>query len=170
MFPLYPLFISGVCNYANMVNGTIVPKCECTDPSDTSAGCSDSLIPDGQYIEDGSGLFNNLEENFFDPLIAVFVDHPDLWTSASWAWAAGLMSVCLVLFLCICSSCLPGRKGGEKFRWFDPLDSYKSYFCTQVVYSTLQCSRWDFFCSWRFIISTFDDAVCWRDGLLLRQY
>lgn len=99
-----------------MVNGTIVPKCECLDPTDTSPGCSDSLIPDGQYIDDGSGLFNNLEENFFDPLIAVFVDHPDLWTSASWAWAAGLMSVCLVLFLCICSSCLPGRKGAEKFR------------------------------------------------------
>jgi len=91
-----------------------VPKCECFDSTDTSPGCSDSLIPDGAYLEDGSGLFNNLEENFFDPLIAVFVDHPDLWTSASWAWAAGLMTVFFVLLLCICSSCLPARKSGQK--------------------------------------------------------
>lgn len=104
----------GACNYANIDNGTIVPKCECFDTTDTSPGCSDSLIPDGAYLEDGSGLFNNLEENFFDPLIAVFVDHPDLWTSASWAWAAGLMTVFLVLVLCICSSCIPMPKGSGK--------------------------------------------------------
>jgi hypothetical protein len=99
----------GVCNYENEVNGTIVPKCECFDSNDTSAGCSDSLIPDGKFLEDGSGLFNNLEENFFDPLIKVFVDHPDAWTSASWAWASGLLSVFLILLLCICSSLVPQR-------------------------------------------------------------
>lgn len=67
----------GVCNYAASVNGTNRPRCECFDETDTSEGCSDSLIPDGRFFEDSSGLFNNLEENFFDPLIAVFVDHPD---------------------------------------------------------------------------------------------
>lgn len=64
----------GRCNYTNTVNGTVRPKCECFDPTDSSEGCSDSLIPDGSYLDDGSGLMNNLEENFFDPLIAVFVD------------------------------------------------------------------------------------------------
>lgn len=100
----------GVCNYANTVNGTVHPKCECFDPLDTSEACSDSLIPDGGFLDDSSGLFNNLEENFFDPLIKVFVDHPDAWTTASWAWAAGLIAVFFVLLLCICSSVFPQRE------------------------------------------------------------
>lgn len=98
----------GTCNYAHTVNGTVRPKCECFDSSDTSEGCSDSMIPEGVFLDDATGLFNNLEENFFDPLISVFVDHPDAWTSSSWAWAAGLLTVFFVLLLCICSSCLPG--------------------------------------------------------------
>jgi hypothetical protein len=100
----------GICNFANSVNGTIQPVCECFDPTDTSPGCSDSLIPDGTFLDDSTGLFDNLEENFFDPLIAVFVDHPDLWTSSSWAWAAGLLTVMLVMVLCICSSFWPKAK------------------------------------------------------------
>jgi hypothetical protein len=40
-------------------------------------------------------------------LIAVFVDHPDKWTSSSWAWAAGLMTVFLIMMLCICSAFWP---------------------------------------------------------------
>lgn len=102
----------GTCNYANVANGTIRPKCECFDSSDTSSSCSDSMLPEGLFLDDGEGLFNNLEENFFDPLISVFVDHPDKWTSSSWAWAAGLLTVFFVLLLCICSSCLPGPKKG----------------------------------------------------------
>ena len=100
----------GVCNYGASVNGTITPKCECFDQSDTSPGCSDSLIPDGGFLGDSSGLSNNAEQNFFDPLVAVFVDPPDKWTSASWAWAAGLITVLLILLLCICSSFWPGQR------------------------------------------------------------
>lgn len=99
----------GVCNYSKMVNGTASPVCECFDPADTSPGCSDSLIPDGSFLADSSGLFDNLEQNFFDPLIKVFVDHPGAWTSASWAWASGLIAVFGVLLLCICSSVCPQR-------------------------------------------------------------
>lgn len=58
----------GICNYANVENGTVRPKCECFDPEDTSPSCSDSLVPDGGFLDDSSGLFDNLEENFFDPL------------------------------------------------------------------------------------------------------
>lgn len=100
----------GVCDYTNTVNGTVFPKCNCFDSSDTSEACSDSLIPDGKFLEDGNGLFDNLEENFFDPLIQVFVDHPDAWTTAAWAWAAGLLAVFLILLLCICSSVCPQRQ------------------------------------------------------------
>ncbi|KAG7370780.1 leishmanolysin-like protease [Nitzschia inconspicua] len=104
----------GVCNYENVVNGTIQPKCECFDPSDTSPGCSDSLLPTGAFLDDATGLFNNAQQDFFDPLIAVFVDHPDKWTSSSWAWAAGLLTVFFVLFLCICSTFWPESKKQKK--------------------------------------------------------
>jgi hypothetical protein len=40
----------GVCNYAHTINGTIHPKCECFDETDTSPGCSDSLLPDGDFL------------------------------------------------------------------------------------------------------------------------
>lgn len=100
----------GVCNYGASVNGTSAPKCECFDETDTSPGCSDSLVPNGGFLEDSNGLFDNVEENFFDPLVAVFVDHPDKWTTSSWAWAAGLMAVFLVMLLCICSSFWPGER------------------------------------------------------------
>ena len=97
----------GTCNYANTVNGTIQPKCECFDTQDTSPGCSDSLIPDGGFLENSDGLFNNLQEDFFDPLISIFVDHPDKWSTSSWAWAAGILTVFLVMLLCICSAFWP---------------------------------------------------------------
>lgn len=99
----------GVCNYSKEVNGTVQPSCECFDSNDKSEACSDSMIPDGGYLNDAGGLINNLEEKFFDPLIAVFVDHPDAWTTASWAWAAGLIAVFFILMLCICSSVFPQR-------------------------------------------------------------
>jgi hypothetical protein len=102
----------GVCNYTSVSsevnNKTLTyPKCECFDSNDTSDGCSSSLVPNGDFLDDSSGLFDNLEQNFFDPLIAVFVDHPDAWTTASWAWAAGLIAIFLILLLCICSSLWP---------------------------------------------------------------
>ncbi|EEC51060.1 predicted protein [Phaeodactylum tricornutum CCAP 1055/1] len=104
----------GTCNYTNRVNGTVQPKCECFDPDDTSEACSDSLIPEGDFLDDSSGLFDNLEENFFDPLLVVFIDHPNKWTGASWAWATGLITMCLILLLCICSSFMPQRKSKAK--------------------------------------------------------
>jgi hypothetical protein len=97
----------GTCNYAHTVNGTIQPKCECFDTTDTSPGCSDSLLPDGGFLDNSDGLFNSIEEDFFDPMIAVFVDHPDKWTTSSWAWAAGLLTVFLIMLLCICSAFWP---------------------------------------------------------------
>jgi Leishmanolysin len=112
----------GICNYDNVVNGTNKPTCECFDSSDTSRACSESQIPDGGYLDDGSGLLDNLEENFFDPLVAVFVDHPDKWTTASWAWAAGLVSICIVLLLCICSSFWP-QKGYSPYSKGEGLSS-----------------------------------------------
>lgn len=99
----------GVCNYTNTANGVVRPKCECFDTSDTSPSCSNSQIPDGGFLDDSSGLLNNVEENFFDPLVAVFVDHPDTWSTASWAWAGGLIAVFVILLLCICSSVWPSR-------------------------------------------------------------
>lgn len=100
----------GVCNFAATVDGVTRPKCECYDSSDTSSSCSDSLPPNGAFLKDSSGLVNNLESNFFDPLVAVFVDHPDKWTTASWAWAAGLLALFMVMLLCICSSFWPSPK------------------------------------------------------------
>ena len=103
----------GVCNYNNVVNGTVRPTCECFDKSDTSPGCSDSQIFDGDFIDNGGDLLDNIEEDFFDPLVAVFVDHPDKWTSASWAWGAGLLTVFFMMLLCICSTFWPDKKGKD---------------------------------------------------------
>jgi hypothetical protein len=70
------LLYSGVCNFTNVVDNVVRPTCVCYDPNDTSEACSASLIPNGKFLDDSSGLF--------DPLIKVFVDHPDAWTTASW--------------------------------------------------------------------------------------
>ena len=99
----------GVCNYQSNVNGTVRPRCECFNPEDTSPGCSDSLVLDGLFLSDSSGLVDDIKEGWFDPLVAVFVDNPDTWTTASWAWAAGLFVVFLLMLLCICSSFWPQR-------------------------------------------------------------
>ncbi|KAL7567748.1 hypothetical protein ACA910_012080 [Epithemia clementina (nom. ined.)] len=103
----------GVCDYTNQVNGTLQPVCKCFDSTDTSPACSDSLIPDGGFLDDAGTLIDNLQENFFDPLVSVFVDHPDDWDTASWAWAIGLLTVGIILILCVCSSMCPSpsRKG-----------------------------------------------------------
>jgi hypothetical protein len=58
--------------------GTPRPKCQCFDESDDSAGCSDSFILDGKYLRDGKDLHDTIQANFFEPLIAVFCDHPDI--------------------------------------------------------------------------------------------
>lgn len=105
----------GVCNYDVTVNGTLRPTCECFDPNDTSPGCSDSLLPNGGFFDDADDLFDNIEEDFFDPLVAVFVDHPDKWTASSWAWAAGLLAIFLVMLLCICSAFWPESEKSKAF-------------------------------------------------------
>jgi hypothetical protein len=103
----------GTCNFGNAVNGTVRPVCECFDKTDTSPGCSESSIPDGDFLQDGSGLRDNIEQGFFEPLASIFVDHPDKWTTASWSWAAGLLGIFVILLLCICSSCLPQQSQKE---------------------------------------------------------
>jgi len=105
----------GECVF-DYVNGTEAPRprCQCFDPLDTSAGCSDTFVLDGKYLRDGTSLTDTLKTNFFEPLIAVFVDHPDTWTTASWAWAAALFVVFLLMILCICSSFWPEKEKPKK--------------------------------------------------------
>jgi hypothetical protein len=67
-------------------------------------------------LDNADGLFDNVEEDFFDPLVAVFVDHPNKWTSSSWAWGAGLLTVFLIMLLCICSTFWPETKSDAKNR------------------------------------------------------
>ena len=112
----------GKCVFDYVGNGTETPRprCECFDETDTSAGCSDTFVLDGKYLRDGNSLTDTLKTNFFEPLIAVFVDHPDTWTTASWAWAAALFVVFLLMILCICSSFWPEkqkkpRKRGQRY-------------------------------------------------------
>ena len=98
------------------------PKCQCFDETDTSAGCSETFVLDGKYLRDGTGLKDTIQTNFFEPLIAVFVDHPDTWTTASWAWAAALFVTFLLMILCICSSFWP-----EKNVDMEPLKRQRRY-------------------------------------------
>ena len=115
----------GVCNYdAIGFNNTVQPTCECFDKSDTSPGCSDSQIQKGDFFEDAGGLLNDLEQDFFDPLISVFVDHPDKWTTSSWAWAAGLFTVFLIMLLCVCSTFWP-ESNNKKSQNKDLTRSYR---------------------------------------------
>jgi hypothetical protein len=111
----------GTCDFANVnENGVTQPKCRCFDESDTSEGCSDSLIPDGAYLENAGGLFNNVRESFFDPLVAVFYDHPNKWTTASWAWAAGLLCLLIILLLCVCSTFFPEKPASLQSKSIPP--------------------------------------------------
>lgn len=108
----------GVCkfDYEDEETGVKRARCECFDPTDTSAGCSETFVLDGKYLRDGTSLTDTLKTNFFEPLIAVFVDHPDTWTTASWAWAAALFVVFLLMILCICSSFWPEKEQKPKKR------------------------------------------------------
>jgi hypothetical protein len=40
----------GVCNYGHAASGVVQATCECFDVTDTSPGCSDSLLPDGDFL------------------------------------------------------------------------------------------------------------------------
>lgn len=91
-------------------NETARPRCKCFDETDTSVGCSDTFVLDGKYLRDAGTLTDKLKTSFFEPLIAVFVDHPDTWTTSSWAWAAALFVVFLLMILCICSSFWPEKE------------------------------------------------------------
>ncbi len=100
----------GHCNFSKNVNGTVRPTCECFDETDTSLACSESIVFDGRYADDSSDLNSFLKKSFFDTLVAVFVDHPDTWTTGSWAWAAGLLVLLLLMILCICTNLWPSRR------------------------------------------------------------
>jgi len=104
----------GTCDFSNVVNGTVAAKCLCDDETDTSPGCSESLVLDGKYVQNSGGLSILLSQGFFDPLVSVFIDHPDLWTTESWAWAAGLFAILLLMILCICSSFWPQKPKKRK--------------------------------------------------------
>jgi len=104
----------GICNYTAIVNGTTRPKCTCFNESDSSAGCAETRPLDGRYLDDSSELIDDIEDTYFDPLIAVFIDDPSTWNNASWAWASGLFMLFLLIILCICSSCIPARRGRKR--------------------------------------------------------
>jgi hypothetical protein len=108
----------GKCNFNAVVNGVVRPQCECFDTSDTSPGCTSSLVLDGKYIDTSDGLINVDVKGFFDDLVAVFVDDPATWNTASWCWASGLFGVFLILLLCICSTFWPkrGRPNRDHYR------------------------------------------------------
>lgn len=102
----------GECVFSHEgVNGTASrPKCKCFDENDKSASCSETFTLNGKYLRDSGSLTDTIKTNFFEPLIAVFVDHPDTWTTSSWAWAAALFVVFLLMILCICSSFWPEKE------------------------------------------------------------
>mmetsp|Transcript_7887 Transcript_7887/g.14864 ORF Transcript_7887/g.14864 Transcript_7887/m.14864 type:complete len:754 (+) Transcript_7887:177-2438(+) len=106
----------GICNWENRdENGTIVPKCECFDPSDTTPACAESLPLDGKYIRDESVLDNTIGQKFFEPLVAVFTDNPNTWERDSWIWASALLVLFLLLMFCVCSSfCSKKGKQGRR--------------------------------------------------------
>jgi len=106
----------GECIFDNEVNGTVVPVCQCFDTSDTSPGCSASLILDGKYLENDSTLESATQVGFFDPLVSVFVDHPDTWDKATWGWASGIFVIFFMMILCICSSFWPTSQPKMKKR------------------------------------------------------
>jgi hypothetical protein len=103
----------GVCNFkAVKSNGTYIPKCECFNASDTSEGCSSSLVLSGQYdsryIGNSGGLQDVHSSNgFFGPFVSVFVDKPSAWNRASWIWFASIVMLFIALTVCICSAFLP---------------------------------------------------------------
>lgn len=106
----------GTCRFDGVEGGDERPYCECFDTTDTSPGCTASLVLDGKYIDDSSGLVNVNVEGFFDDLVAVFVDDPQTWNTASWCWASGLFGVFLILLLCICSTFWPKNRGRQNRR------------------------------------------------------
>lgn len=109
----------GVCDFTALVNGTIRPKCMCFNTSDTSPGCAETLTLEDRYLQDSDDLVSILDSTIFDPLIAVFVDEPNTWTNASWAWASGLFALFLLIIICICSSCMPSKHRGKRVRRSD---------------------------------------------------
>ena len=60
-----------------------------------AGGCAETLTLDDKYLDKSDGLISQLEKTIFDPLIAVFVNKPNIWSSASWAWASLLYWTCL---------------------------------------------------------------------------
>jgi len=104
----------GVCNWQSNATGVIRPRCECFDPEDTSPGCSASVKLDSKYLQDSSTLVDRVQENILAALKAVFLDHPETWSTASWAWASCLFVLFLLMLLCICTSCWPSRPKSSK--------------------------------------------------------
>jgi len=112
----------GVCNFTANINGTIRPKCNCFNETDTSLGCAETLPLDGRYLDDSSGLLDDLEDTIFDALIAVFVDEPNTWSNASWCWASGLFILFLLIIFCICSSCISSKSQMKRIPRSDESD------------------------------------------------
>lgn len=99
----------GICDYEHKVNGTIRPTCKCFNGNDTSVACTESYIPKGDFQLDNIPL-TTASLGFFDPLISVFVDSPQSWDTVTWAWAAGLLALLLMMVLCVCLSFCPEKK------------------------------------------------------------
>jgi len=83
---------------------------------------------DGRYLDDSSGLVSKLDGTIFDPLISVFVEEPNTWSNASWAWASGLFALFLLIIICICSSCMPTKNRDRKNRKRVPRSDELGYY------------------------------------------
>jgi len=104
----------GVCDWQHEFNGTIQPKCNCFNKNDTSPACTQSYVPDGNYLLETPSFMTSVGTGVADGLIAVFVDKPQTWSTTSWACAAGLLALFLVMISCICFSFCPDRKAKVK--------------------------------------------------------
>eukprot|EP00594_Rhizosolenia_setigera_P019576 CAMPEP_0178962956 /NCGR_PEP_ID=MMETSP0789-20121207/14706_1 /TAXON_ID=3005 /ORGANISM="Rhizosolenia setigera, Strain CCMP 1694" /LENGTH=847 /DNA_ID=CAMNT_0020647271 /DNA_START=99 /DNA_END=2642 /DNA_ORIENTATION=- len=100
----------GICDYDNVVNGTVSPACKCFDETDTSPGCSESLVLDGSYLEDSSFLEGVLTETGLEDLYAIWKDDPTAWNKTTWAWAGALLAFFGLLMFCICASFWPSSR------------------------------------------------------------
>jgi hypothetical protein len=115
----------GNCNWEHAnENGTLAPKCECFNSSDTSEACSDTQPLGDKYVT-SDDLVDILKKKFFDPLIAVFTDNPDEWETESWIWASALVVLFLLMMMCVCSTFWPSKKGKRGHDSYDSPGRYR---------------------------------------------
>mmetsp|Transcript_33137 Transcript_33137/g.76426 ORF Transcript_33137/g.76426 Transcript_33137/m.76426 type:complete len:502 (-) Transcript_33137:221-1726(-) len=89
-------------------------KCECFDESDTSSGCSSTLVLSGDWVDNAGGLASRRKDGFFDGFVKLFIDEPSTWSNATKIWGCGLAVMVALILLCLCHSLLPRKKKKKK--------------------------------------------------------